>query len=412
MKAQSRSKSAATASCECSPPAAPAPEVAMAAPRVLCNDSREAGQQCHRTGQCVSETETDSARSCSSNLLRELARPDIVPISSRYTRRGWQEKRREGNCLCEGLCCAPNHCGITLVGVVPLWYHIGLPKPEAGFPSQRAPPSAVQYRPCPRLVVPRPRRRARLGPVPESPSAGLLELRGGAGSPTGSAAATQHPLARQVSRRKCTSSPPASGRRPKDTVRVTWAPTRQVRGANCSAPARAVSAQLTTRVRRTHESCEDVRPGVVARRRSRCDGGSRARHLEVPAVCAHVPSDRSEHRSADCHSDGVTRCVFTRECGVGVQRRAWPEAVGAKLQAGACVVPWPRLAGTGEPPAPNAGSPDTNLNCVCVRHARVQPARVPALWQNWVKFTGTLHVPPSNGPVKWTSQTMTWTLPP
>ena len=122
--------------------------------------------------------------------------------------------------------------------------------------------------------------------------------------------------------------------------------------------------------------------------------------FEVPAVYAHVPSDRSEHRSADCHSDGVTRCVFTRECGVGVQRRAWPEAVGAKLQAGACVVPWPRLAGTGEPPAPNAGSPDTNLNCVCVRHARVQPARVPALWQNWVEFTGTLHVPPSNGPVK------------
>jgi hypothetical protein len=81
----------------------------------------------------------------------------------------------------------------------------------------------------------------------------------------------------RVSRRQGTVPPPvqAGGQR----CAFTSALTPQVRRAHCSAAAHAVSAQLTTRVHRAHESYEAVRHGVVVRRHSRCDGRSRARNL-------------------------------------------------------------------------------------------------------------------------------------
>jgi hypothetical protein len=96
----------------------------------------------------------------------------------------------------------------------------------------------------------------------------------------GAAAATPHPLARQVPRVQAPGhSAAASTRAGGQRCAFTSALTPQVRRAHCSAAAHAVSAQLTTRVHRAHESYEAVRHGVVVRRHSRCDGRSRARNL-------------------------------------------------------------------------------------------------------------------------------------
>jgi hypothetical protein len=170
---------------------------------------------------------------------------------------------------------------------------------------------------------------------------------------------------------------------PTGAVRVTWASNSrsqecrlQCACALCECPADDVRGQNARQIRGRaswsgSEAVREVR---------RAQPGSQT--FEVPAVYSRPSADRSEHRSAGCCSAGVGKARLDTRAGFRGAAACLLWGGGGEVARRVSVrLPLPRLGGHGKAPSSPRRLPGHQLTlCVCLRHTRVRPARVPAPW--------------------------------